>query len=337
MKNTMQYKKRLVRWCLAALIPALASSCLMEYPEMTADGELGVDPTAVTVEADILIDLNLPGTEEGMLVERGNEDGFRHRIIVAAYEGTNVAEKTVIYEDIPHTNRLETSVQLNLHARNYRLAVWADYVAEEDTFYTADDFARIRKPSDRGYSGNTEYKDAFYACQNLDLTGYRDEWNARVPLQIELGRPVGRYELVATDVARFLNDSEVTGTSFLATLSYDDYLPVGFDALSNVTREAYRYMSFTRTISRQNLEEAGNEYRMVFDYIFLDEDAESVPVTLTVTDANGKVEYSKYSFRLQCKRGENTIVRGDFLTTDPDGGVDFDPGFDGESDVDLDS
>ena len=37
-------KRELLRWGMLLAFPALMSSCLMEYPEMTADGELGGRP-----------------------------------------------------------------------------------------------------------------------------------------------------------------------------------------------------------------------------------------------------------------------------------------------------
>ena len=86
------------------------------------------------------------------------------------------------------------------------------------------------------------------------------------------------------------------------------------------------------------MESAGGEYSLLFDYILIDTDkTTSIPVTLrVVSGTNTSVEYARYSFRLQCKRGVNTVIRAPFLTTDPNGGIGFDPDFDDEIDVDLD-
>lgn len=68
-------KRELLRWGMLLAFPALMSSCLMEYPEMTADGELGVDPTSVTVKAKILIDLkSLAAQETGRLARAEDEE-----------------------------------------------------------------------------------------------------------------------------------------------------------------------------------------------------------------------------------------------------------------------
>ena len=123
----MTYRNRIVRWSMAALLPVLAVGCLMEEPELTAEGELGVDPTSVTVEAEISLDLNLPDSETGeekMYVNADNYPDAVHRITLAAYEGTSCVGRTIAYENLPLTNRFQTRVSLPLHARNYRLAGW---------------------------------------------------------------------------------------------------------------------------------------------------------------------------------------------------------------------
>lgn len=358
MKKIMTYKNKLARWSMMALLPVLATGCLSEFPEETADGEVGVDPTSVTVEAEISLDLNLPDSEDAsvnnLYVNAANYPDVLHRITIAAYEGTALAERVVVYEDLPLTNRFQTRVSVPLHARDYRLAVWVDYygdfdtdeIAETDSCYNTFDFTTVMKPKSKSYVGNNRFEDAFYGCQDLDLTRYRDEWGAKVPVSMELARPAGRFELVATDVTDFLaleNVASVTdpegGSAFRVYLDYDGSMPVGYDVLSDVTRHAFDGMSFNASLRKTALENAGGEYSLLFDYILIDPDETfSVPVTLRVVNAEDtNVEYARYSFRLQCKRGVNTVIRAPFLTTDPNGGIGFDPDFDDEIDVDLDN
>ena len=69
----------------------------------------------------------------------------------------------------------------------------------------------------------------FISSKEIDLTGYKDEWNAEFPLEVIPERPLARYELTATDVTSFLREyPEVTKVRL--TLKYDDYLPKGFNA-----------------------------------------------------------------------------------------------------------
>lgn len=41
------------------------------------------------------------------------------------------------------------------------------------------------------------------------------------------------------------------------------------------------------------------------------------------------------AFRIPCERGKNTTVRGNFLTSDANGGIGIDPDYDGDLEVDL--
>lgn len=63
-KNIQPYYTSPVRQLLCLLLlPLTLSGCLFEEPEMTADGELGVDPTEVSVTADITLDMKLTELE----------------------------------------------------------------------------------------------------------------------------------------------------------------------------------------------------------------------------------------------------------------------------------
>ena len=44
---------------------------------------------------------------------------------------------------------------------------------------------------------------------------------------------------------------------------------------------------------------------------------------------------ARTAFRIPCERGKNTTVRGNFLTSDINGGIGIDPDYDGDLEVDL--
>ena len=49
----------------AILLTAATTSCLFEEPDMTSDGEPGIDPTAVVLNTDISLALTLPSFTDG--------------------------------------------------------------------------------------------------------------------------------------------------------------------------------------------------------------------------------------------------------------------------------
>lgn len=338
--------------CLA-LLPLVATACLYEHPELTKDGELGIDPTEVVLKANLTLKLKMPASNEGTsALERpvvGTTPEYRHRFIIDAYLDRMFVARQVIYEDITDgRSELSIPVSLKLHACNYEIAVWSDYVqipttdkettGTEEFFYsTATNYHLLTVLSSETYRGNNEYKDAFCGSAELDLTEYRDNWNAQVPLTLEMKRPVARYELVANDVGKFLKNIEskvVTGTSFTARLKYNNYLNVGYNVIEKLPRHGLMYMQYEKTFKITDVK-AGENFSLAFDYLFAAEDVLTrVPVTLEIVDSNKKI-VAATSFNVTGKAGQHTIITYGFLTADPNGGIDFDPSFDDETNIEV--
>ena len=130
------------------LLSVFVSSCLYEEPELTADGELGVDPTAV----NIMTNLTLETSFDPVNVNRGTRAAattYLHRFVVAVYEGSQKVAGQVIYQEMQSgETTVNIPLSMKLHARKYQLAVWADYVEKPEeetyqTFYDATDMAFI--------------------------------------------------------------------------------------------------------------------------------------------------------------------------------------------------
>lgn len=320
------------------LLPAFVSSCLYEEPELTTDGELGVDPTAVNIMTNITLETSF----EPIVINRSTDQStraittaFRHRFVVAAYEGTQKVASQVFYQDIQAG---ETSVSIplsmKLHARKYQLVVWADYVGTTDeeisqTFYDAEDMSFILRATP--YKGNSRYYDAFYGNTSLDLTDYRDQWNVIVPVDIQMVRPMASYKLIATDVAKFLKkvaDREITGKRFTMTVKYNYYLPTGFDALTGRLKRSLQFMEYNKTAEITALQN-NEEYTIGFDYLLINNDApSSIPVTIEIANES-KVVVARYqNLKIPYQRNKETTIRGHFLTASP--GISFDPDFEDE-------
>lgn len=69
----------------------------------------------------------------------------------------------------------------------------------------------------------------------LDLTNYRDRWNATAHATIPLERPLAAYRLVATDAAKFIEDTRQqrdAGQTYTVTVIYGFYFPLGCNAIT---------------------------------------------------------------------------------------------------------
>ena len=319
---------------MIALSPLLGG-CLMEYPEMTENGEIGVDPTSVKVDIRISADLDL-GDEPSDYSDDGTE--WKHRITVAAYDaGTRMLEqKQVLYEDLSESGTLRTSTTMDLHAKEYRFVVWADLASETEggIYYDNSDLASILY-NDNNYRGQTVYKDAFYGSVSSDFSDYRDEWNSRVAVEMQLERPMGVYELVADDLDRFrsrIESGDITGEVFTARVNYNANLPVGFNAYDGITKHRFSYQTFRRTF-RVPADDS-QELSLAFDYVFMDDEEENIPLTLEISDEAGKVIAST-TLDVSCVKNERTVIKRAFLTSQPGDGIGIDTDFEESEDVDL--
>lgn len=340
----MTMKQKLNHYILmGVLLPVILTSCLYEHPTMTDDGELGIDPTAVTVMANLTLSLPMPtqGAEEETAIYLPEEtDGYRRRVIVEAYLNRQVVAREVSYLEITgRETELTIPVDLKLHARPYTLAAWVDYIESDtiaDLYYDTQTGNNLMNIISTGYKGNSEWKDVFCGTADIDLTEYADEWNVSVPVDLTLTRPVARYALIADDVDEFLariSSGEVTGTQFTARLIYTAYVPTGYNVVDALPRQSLQYQEFEQTIRTSNLT-AGQEFTVALDYVFSTEELQQVPARLEILNNNDEV-IAATNLNLPFHAGLSNTLRWSFFTADPDGGVNFDPDFDGETDIDV--
>ena len=334
-------------------MPFLMAACtLHEEPELTADGELGVDPTEVNVEVNLTLDLNLPeqGNEENSSARVSANTDYLHRFIVEAYLNRQPVARQVFVESITDRTHLSLPVSMKLHALSYQLVVWKDYVSaetpQEDLHYNTQSLVPVI-PNRASHTGNTEYKDVFVGTTSLDLTAYADQWGAVVEQDVALQRPVARYELIATDVDKFLQriaDGEVSGERFTARIKYSGYLPVGYNVLDDVPKHSLMYMQYNTSFDVP--EEGTDELRVGFDYVFVsNEGSASVPMEIEIVNENN-VTVANSVLNVPLERGKNTVWTGEFLTGDDQGGqgggdepgededgIGIDPDYDNETDL----
>ncbi len=231
-------------------ITLLVNGCsLHEEPEMTPEGELGVDPTAVTLNLNLAMNLSL-AERAPVTITRASETNYLRRFIVEAYLDRQVAARQTVYEE---------------------------------------DFNRAS------------------------------------------------YELVAKDVATFLNKLStggLKGESFTARVKYSDYLPTGYNLWDDVPKNSLMYMEYKVAFERPA--DGTKELILGFDYVLTDAgETVSIPVELEILNEKNEVLARTAAFRIPCERGKNTTVRGNFLTSDANGGIGIDPDYDGDLEVDL--
>lgn len=334
-------KQKLILYLLLSVwMPVFLTGCFYEHPSLTEDGEWGTDPTAVTVMANFCLHLPMDaGTSETVFLPE-ETGGYRQRVIVEAYLNRQLVAQEVTYAAIDrNVSDVTIPVEMELHARNYQLAVWVDYIRTDtvaDLYYDTHTGGSLMHVIGNGsYVGNSAYKDVFCGCQELDLTPYAEQWNVSVPFDMTLARPVARYELVANDVAQFLTrieKSEIPGDEFTARLIYTGYVPTGYNVIDGLPRQSLMYIEYDKTFRASDLE-TGTDYVLAFDYVFPPEGDKSLPARLEIL--SGEEVIAATNFNLSLSPGEAKTLIHAFLTASPDGGVVFDPDYDGEVDIDV--
>lgn len=340
---------------IALVLTIALASCVHDYPGMTEEGEEGVDPTLVEVNTEVTLDLELvpleiitqesarSGTNKARNITTKADDGYRRRFIIEAWrEGKPTTRQVTVMETAEEDGdaKISLPIHLKLHALEYTLAVWTDYVkagTTDDLYYDTDNLQQVACTD--LYTGSTPHRDCLYGTAALDLRQYRDEWNARVQVKVDMVRPLAKYELIATDVQKFLLKTQkqrAGGTAYTITVSYGFYFPLGFNVLSGKPDRSEMGVAFTAPLTVTD--NGSGECTLASDYIFVNGDESYVPLGIEIKDNAGNGISRTTGIDVPYRRGHLTTVRGHFLTNRYDTGIGIDPDFDDDDiNIDLDN
>lgn len=338
---------------IALVLTIALAGCVHDYPGMTEEGEEGVDPTLVEVNTEVTLDLELvpleiitqesarSGTNKARNITTKADDGYRRRFIIEAWrEGKPTTRQVTVMETAEEDGdaKISLPIHLKLHALEYTLAVWTDYVkagTTDDLYYDTDNLQQVACTDP--YTGSTPYRDCLYGTAALDLRQYRNEWNARVQVSVDMVRPLAKYELIATDVKDFLRKTKkqrADDETFTITFSYGFYLPTVFNVLAGKPADSRTGITYTTplTVPADGQEECA----IGTDFVFVNGTESFVSLSMEIRDSGGNVISRTTGLKVPYRRGHLTTVRARFLTNEMQGGVDIDDDFDGNIDVDLD-
>lgn len=330
---------------IALVLTIVLAGCVHDYPSMTEDGEEGIDPTLVEVNTEVTLDLELVPLE---IITQKNarsgttraDDGYRRRFIIEAWrDGKPQARQVTVMEEAEENGTgITLPICLKLHAVEYTLAVWTDYVragTDADLYYDTRDLQCVACTDP--YTGCTDYRDCLYATAALDLREYRNQWNAKVQVKVDMMRPLAKYELIATDVKDFLRKTKkqrADDETYTITFSYGFYLPTVFNVLSGKPADSRTGITYTTPLSVPT--DGQEECTIGTDFVFVNGAESFVSLSMEIRDGDGKAVSRTTGLQVPYRRGHLTTVRARFLTNEMQGGVDIDPDFDGDIDIDLD-
>lgn len=321
---------------IAVISFLMINSCktIHEFPD-EPDG----DNTIVNIDMTLI---PLRNNFDTTTITRGGEQllksSYDIRYIIEIYPeggtkgGSGILERKVITKAIDESNQL--SFELPLNAKKYTLLFWADYVAKgasDDLYYSTENLLsiKIKQP----YVGSEKMKEAFAMAKNIDLTPYQGQTNINISETVELTRPFAKYEIVTTDLLKYIDkitkgdQSSVEGAT--TKLFYHGYFPSGYNVMIGKPNDTVTGLSFSSPI--EILSE--NEGRLVSDYVWVNGAESGISVSMIIYDKDGDVINQTSDISIPIKRGMLTLIKGGFFTGDYSPGIGIDPGFDGEFEV----
>lgn len=334
---------------------ALVACDVHEFPEECIPPSEEEQDTDTGIDVVLRLDYSteLPLYQEVEYTQtRSITDGYclRHLINIytpesdGSYGRTYSSQIVVTSDDI---NQLDTCLTLHLEPGDYKFIVWTDYIdygTETDKYYDTSDFSEIFLTDE--YEGSTDYRDAFKGTQTA--TVYEDYADT---VTVEMGRPMAKFEFITTDLDRFIEkivkrmaeENETRGADaeastraidlddYSVVIAYTSYMPYSFNMFTDRPADSKTGMYFYGKLT----ELSDTEAQLGFDYVFVNGLATSVQTALYVYDTDGQQIAATSVISVPLLRSHLTTVRGEFLTSEAEGGIGINPDYDGEYNIEI--
>ena len=243
-----------------------------------------------------------------------------------------VAEKTFI-SDIngPYDDDIEMEVPSE---GTYNIIVWSQFAesAESAPYYDPSSFSRVHI-IDENYNGNTDYRDGFRGQLLVDMTV-----DANSKHVIRMKRPMGKFELVTTDLSEFLDretdvrrlPTRASVSDYRSVITFSMYYPSSYSAIDDRLENASVGVGFETTMTVTGESEAS----LGFEYVLLNDIPDGgVQARVDVYRLDGTRVAGSATFTIPMRRNHHTLLRGAFLSMEGGGGVGIDPGFNGDHNI----
>lgn len=238
----------------------------------------------------------------------------------------------------------EYEIELELPAGLYDVAVWSDPVNKGDLFFhDPSDFLSVNLNGN--HRVNSDSQDAFRGMKTISV----EDIDADQYYVVEMKRPYSKYELIANDLRAFI-ENETTRytragsgsskvpdiTEYKVYYSYPGYMPYSYSVIDDRLVDSKSGQVFESRITKINDDEA----TLGFHYVLINAvsnvgDSQGVAFKLWVVAPDGKEVASSATFTIPLRRDNHTVIRGEFLTEESEGGVVIDPDYEGDHNIEM--
>ena len=245
----------------------------------------------------------------------------------------------IFYRDIAEGYNCE--FLLDILPGDYVIKVWSDLTESEsqEPYYDASDFIGI--VVNGKHKGNCDHRDAFRGSTDVSLVAQYIEQEPQ-PVNITMQRPLAKFELITTDLKKFIDEELAYLAKIAATRGDEAPTRVNIDkykvkfVLHNMANEYYldadkpvdtdkNSVVFESKLNIINDDEAS----LGFDYIFVNGQDSKTEVQVALYDDKGREIASTEIIRVPIRRSHHTKLKGTFLTQKTSGGIRIESEFSG--------
>lgn len=334
---------------LFATLSLLTGCDVHEFPDV---------PENVTLRLKLHYDTDMPQWEYPITEARSvvpsksvqTEGGMRY--IIRLYSRTRSSRSVATHEFVFTRNVADgynAEFLLEVPSGDYTIMVWSDFTEKVDgdyRFYDAADFSQIMLQGE--HEGNNDYRDAFRGSIDVSLAADISE---KLPetVNIDMVRPLAKYEFVTTDVQAFI-DKEVRAAmsrgeslpeeapsrgidleKYRVMIYYVGFMPDTFNMFTDKPSDSSTGVSFPGRISMLDNGEAS----LGFDYVFVNGVESAVTVQVGIYDEDGNRLSMSNPVNVPLLRSKHTLLKGKFLMYNASGGVNIDVSYSGDHNIIL--
>ena len=273
----------------------------------------------------------LPDFVTAQQKSRATGDELQLRAVIGVYTKTGelVLRKNTFLTPTA-TDGVYTAM-LQLSPGDYDVRLWADYTADEqtDNHYITTDADIIRILPQTTYRANTDTRDAFTKALTVTV-GNHDQTE-----EITLHRPLAKYRLVATDVAKYNELRLQRGYPALEDLQisivYGSFLPNAYSVKLQKPADSAEGYTYASALSEQG----DDAVTVGKDFVLVNGTESSVIVSILFKDTDGKTVGGVKGVKVAYRAGQLTTVSGNFLTAGLGSGVQINTDWSGDYDVEF--
>ena len=324
------WKNLIFRTVLLLFGGMVLTGCIYEYPVPEGSKGDGRNPETVTTYLEIICEVSWERLLHKVDFSTKALPLGSHRVVIEVRDealgtinsGDGKVVRDIVYLDDEEfaKGKIRHRLSLPLNKARYEVAVWYDKSDEDGEYYfEASDLNGIR------FLKHTTFNHELYTCaygsSTLDLTNSETEnSDGSVVKEITLEHPGARFEIVATDVQEFITQQKAAlmqDDRFTANMNFRGDRNSGFNVFEGRPSTGNSQLKLSGWM-RLPYDEY-DELVIAQGFLFCGEGEETAEAELSVTNTALMTVSRTDFFTFPIKRGQITVVSGDFLTHPVDG------------------